>query len=75
MKDAFYSKTKEFCTAGCGRSYAEATKDGKPTPKQLMALKVMVINFMNDIRSILFMSRLGKGFFQLNKIERKVYEA
>lgn len=43
VRDAFYSKTKRFCSMACSRNYAQALKDGRPIPYQPNVFAVMSI--------------------------------
>ncbi|XP_066442896.1 MBT domain-containing protein 1 isoform X2 [Eleutherodactylus coqui] len=39
VRDAFYSKTKRFCSVSCSRSYSSNSKKGKPPIKKAKALQ------------------------------------
>ncbi|XP_040186702.1 MBT domain-containing protein 1 isoform X2 [Rana temporaria] len=39
VRDAFYSKTKRFCSVSCSRSYSSNSKKGKPPTKRAKVLQ------------------------------------
>ncbi|XP_068120031.1 MBT domain-containing protein 1 isoform X2 [Hyperolius riggenbachi] len=39
VRDAFYSKTKRFCSVSCSRSYSSNSKKGKPPTKKAKVLQ------------------------------------
>ncbi len=69
VRDAFYSKTKRFCSVNCSKRFSAHEKDGKATPFSLMQTsipKVALICYsfmLNDMYSKLWLQTFSDKKF------------